>query len=84
TKEVEISTIGIGAGAECDIQVLVLHDLVGMTFGRQPRFVRQYASVRDVMTEAIQNWSADVKNGSYPNEKESYGLTEETKKELMK
>ncbi len=82
TKELEISTIGIGAGAECDIQVLVLHDLVGMTFGRQPRFVRQYASVRDVMTEAIQSWSNDVKSGEYPNEKESYGLTEETKKEL--
>ncbi len=82
TKELEISTIGIGAGAECDIQVLVLHDLVGMTFGRQPRFVRQYASIRDVMTGAIQNWTNDVKSGEYPNEKESYGLTEETKKEL--
>jgi 3-methyl-2-oxobutanoate hydroxymethyltransferase len=84
TKELEISTIGIGAGAECDIQVLVLHDLVGMTFGRQPRFVRQYASVRDVMTEAIQNWTKDVKSGDYPSEKESYGLTEETKAELDK
>lgn len=82
TKELEISTIGIGAGLECDIQVLVLHDLVGMTFGRQPRFVRQYANVRGVMTEAIQNWTNDVKSGAYPNEKESYGLTEETKKEL--
>lgn len=84
TKELEISTIGIGAGADCDIQVLVLHDLVGITFGRQPRFVRQYANIREVMTEAIQNWSSDVKNGSYPNEKESYGLTEEIKKELLK
>ena len=84
TKDLEISTIGIGAGAQCDIQVLVLHDLVGMTFGRQPRFVRQYANVREVMTSAIQNWSADVKNGQYPNDKESYGLTEETKAELDK
>ena len=82
TKELEISTIGIGAGAECDIQVLVLHDLVGMTFGRQPRFVRQYSSVRDVMTEAIQNWSNDVKNGAYPNEQESYGLTAEVINEI--
>ena len=82
TKKLKISTIGIGAGAECDIQVLVLHDLVGMTFGRQPRFVRQYANVRDVMTGAIQNWMQDVKKGEYPNAKESYGLTEETKKEL--
>lgn len=82
TKELTISTIGIGAGLECDIQVLVLHDLVGMTFGRQPRFVRQYANIRDVMTEAIHNWANDVKSGTYPSDEESYGLTEETKKEM--
>lgn len=84
TNELKISTIGIGAGKECDIQVLVLHDLVGMTFGRQPRFVRQYANIRDVMTEAIKNWSSDVKNGQYPSESESYGLTEDTKADLAK
>src|SRR5436305_14529907 len=82
TKELTISTIGIGAGAECDIQVLVIHDLMGMTFGRQPRFVRQYANVRQVMTDAIHAWAADVRSGEYPNEQESYGLTEETMKEL--
>jgi 3-methyl-2-oxobutanoate hydroxymethyltransferase len=82
TDELSISTIGIGAGLGCDIQVLVLHDLVGMTFGRQPRFVRQYANVRDVMTDAIQNWARDVRSGSYPADAESYGLTEETLSEL--
>ena len=82
TKELSISTIGIGAGLECDIQVLVLHDLMGMTFGRQPRFVRQYANLRQVMTEAIQTWSKDVKSGAYPNEKESYGLTDDIKKQM--
>jgi 3-methyl-2-oxobutanoate hydroxymethyltransferase len=82
TKELEISTIGIGAGAECDIQVLVLHDLVGMTFGRLPRFVRQYADVSNVMTEAIKKWSGDVKTGAYPDDSESYGLTEESLSEL--
>jgi 3-methyl-2-oxobutanoate hydroxymethyltransferase len=82
TKELTISTIGIGAGLDCDIQVLVLHDLIGMTFGRQPRFVRQYVNLRRVMTDAIQAWSKDVKSGAYPNDKESYGLTDETKKEL--
>lgn len=82
TTELTISTIGIGAGLECDIQVLVLHDLLGMTFGRQPRFVRQYANLRKVMTEAIHEWSNDVKTDKYPNEQESYGLTEETKVEL--
>jgi 3-methyl-2-oxobutanoate hydroxymethyltransferase len=82
SKKLSISTIGIGAGAECDVQVLVLHDLVGMTFGRQPRFVRQYTNIRDVMTTAIQAWTDDVKNGGYPNNKESYGLTDEAKSEL--
>ena len=79
TKELKISTIGIGAGLDCDIQVLVLHDLLGMTFGRQPRFVRQYANLRETMTDAIKNWSKDVKSGAYPNDQESYGLTDETK-----
>lgn len=82
SDELKISTIGIGAGSACDIQVLVLHDLIGMTFGRLPRFVRQYADVRQVMTDAIREWSGDVKNGSYPNEAESYGLTEEVKSDL--
>ena len=81
TKELEISTIGIGAGRECDIQVLVLHDLVGMTFGRQPRFVRQYANVREVDDRSrFKTGSEDVKNGNYPNEKESYGFRK-TKKQ---
>ncbi|HEY0048578.1 MAG TPA: 3-methyl-2-oxobutanoate hydroxymethyltransferase, partial [Pyrinomonadaceae bacterium] len=69
TRELKISTIGIGAGRECDIQVLVLHDLVGFTFGRQPRFVRQYANIREVMNSAITEWMSDVKNGTYPSEK---------------
>jgi 3-methyl-2-oxobutanoate hydroxymethyltransferase len=84
TRELKISTIGIGAGSGCDIQVLVLHDLLGMTFGRQPRFVRKYADLRQIMTEAIQTWTNDVKQGTYPNESESYGLTEETIAELEK
>jgi 3-methyl-2-oxobutanoate hydroxymethyltransferase len=82
TKELSISTIGIGAGLDCDIQVLVLHDLLGMTFGRLPRFVRQYSNLRQVMTDAIQAWSNDVKTGAYPNDQESYGLTDAAKAEL--
>src|SRR6476619_3878186 len=82
TRELTISTIGIGAGVNCDIQVLVLHDLIGMSFGRQPRFVRQYATLRQVMTDAIQAWSNDVKTGEYPNDKESYGLTHDAIAEL--
>lgn len=82
TKELKISTVGIGAGAGCDIQVLVLHDLIGMTFGRQPRFVRQYANIREVMSEAVTKWMEDVKNGNYPSEKESYALPTETAESL--
>lgn len=79
TNELAISTIGIGAGPTCDIQVLVLHDLIGFTFGRQPRFVRQYANVSEVITNAITQWSDDVKSGNYPNEAESYGLPKDVK-----
>lgn len=75
TEKLTISTIGIGAGSNCDIQVLVLHDLVGLSFGRLPRFVRQYANLREVMTEAITSWMDDVKSGNYPNDDESYGLS---------
>ncbi len=82
TDELTISTVGIGAGSKCDIQVLVLHDLIGFTFGRQPRFVRQYANVSEVITDAITRWMDDVKSGDYPNEKESYGFPETAKKEM--
>ena len=79
TKQLKISTVGIGAGAACDIQVLVLHDLIGFTFGRQPRFVRQYANVSQVITDAITQWTDDVKSGNYPSEAESYGLPEDVR-----
>ncbi len=81
TKELKISTVGIGAGTDCDIQVLVLHDLIGFTFGRQPRFVRQYANVSGVITDAITRWMDDVRSGNYPAEAESYGLPEDVNPE---
>jgi 3-methyl-2-oxobutanoate hydroxymethyltransferase len=74
TKSVNISTVGIGAGIDCDVQVLVLHDLLGLTFGRQPKFVRKYATLRETITEAVQNWANDVRNGDYPSEQESYPM----------
>jgi 3-methyl-2-oxobutanoate hydroxymethyltransferase len=84
TQELKISTVGIGAGSQCDIQVLVLHDLIGFTFGRQPRFVRQYANVSEVITNAITAWMDDVKSGNYPSEKESYGLPEDVELDELK
>ncbi|MBC7796060.1 MAG: 3-methyl-2-oxobutanoate hydroxymethyltransferase [Pyrinomonadaceae bacterium] len=82
TETVKISTIGIGAGSGCDVQVLVLHDMLGLNFNKLPKFVRQYANLRETMTDAIKNWSNDVKNGVYPNEGESYALSSETALQL--
>lgn len=84
TEQLTISTVGIGAGQDCDIQVLVLHDLIGLTFGRLPRFVRQYADIRKVMTEAVGNWMQDVRDGDYPSLEESYGLPESVDLEQIK
>jgi 3-methyl-2-oxobutanoate hydroxymethyltransferase len=82
TEQVKIPTIGIGAGAGCDIQVLVIHDLLGLSFGKQPRFVRQYANLRETMTDAISRWAEDVRSESYPSDQESYGLPAEAAREL--
>jgi 3-methyl-2-oxobutanoate hydroxymethyltransferase len=82
TESISIPTIGIGAGVHCDIQVLVLHDMLGLSFGKQARFVRPYANLREVMTEAVSKYAEDVRNGTYPSEAESYGLPAETAEEL--
>lgn len=67
-----IPTIGIGAGAQTDAQVIVWQDLVGLTAGPAPRFVRKYADVRSVLDQAVRAWADDVVSGAYPNEDESY------------
>jgi len=72
TDRLEIPTIGIGAGRDCDGQVLVLHDLVGLTNGYVPRFVKQYADLRTVMGQAIGNWCADVRRGTFPDDAHSF------------
>ena len=82
TESVKVPTIGIGAGSACDIQVLVIHDLLGLTFGKVARFVRPYANLRETITDAISRWAEDVRGGSYPAEAESYGLPAEAAKEL--
>src|SRR5213080_1863629 len=82
TESVQIPTIGIGAGVACDIQVLVFHDLLGMAFGKLPRFVREYANLRETITDAVTRWAEDVRSGSYPSENESYGLPAEAAEEL--
>ena len=78
TAEVETPTIGIGAGPECDGQVLVLHDLLGLSFGTPAKFVRRYADVAAVITGAVQAYREDVVAGRYPSNGESYHLPRET------
>jgi 3-methyl-2-oxobutanoate hydroxymethyltransferase len=73
TAEVNIPTIGIGAGVDCDGQVLVIHDMLGMNKGFNPRFLRRYADVHSVMTGAIEQYIKDVKDKDFPNQDEQYG-----------
>ena len=72
TRSVSMPTIGIGAGAGCDGQVLVVHDMLGMNKGFKPKFLRQYADLHAVMTDAIGRYVGDVKSGDFPNEQEQY------------
>ena len=72
SKEISIPTIGIGAGNGTDGQILVVADMLGMTQGFSPRFLRRYANLNSVMTDAIGRYVEDVKNSDFPNEKESY------------
>jgi 3-methyl-2-oxobutanoate hydroxymethyltransferase len=72
TKSIRIPTIGIGAGAACDGQVLVVHDMVGLTKGFRPRFLRQYLDLYDQMNGAVKAYITDVKSNDFPSEKEQY------------
>ena len=72
SKEISVPTIGIGAGNGTDGQVLVIADMLGMTQGFSPRFLRRYADLNTVMTDAIGSYVTDVKSGDFPNESESY------------
>lgn len=72
TKSVKIPTIGIGAGSYCDGQVLVINDMIGLTKGFKPRFLRQYLNLFDEINGAVKSYVKDVKSGDFPNEKEQY------------
>ena len=78
TEEVSVPTIGIGAGAGCDGQVLVFHDLLGLREGTAPKFVRRYADLKTAAVEAVRTWAADVRAGSFPSDAESYHLPPES------
>ncbi len=79
TRTLQIPTIGIGAGPDCDGQVLVLHDMLGLTFQGTPKFARRYANVGEIISNAVREYCADVHNGSFPTDAESYHATNNLK-----
>jgi 3-methyl-2-oxobutanoate hydroxymethyltransferase len=82
TQAIDVPTIGIGAGDGCDGQVLVYHDVLGIEDRMAPKFVRRYASVKDVSVKAVEAFAADVRSGAFPNESESYHLSDEVAEAL--
>jgi 3-methyl-2-oxobutanoate hydroxymethyltransferase len=84
TRELRIPTIGIGAGPDCDGQILVLHDLLGLTFEQTPKFARRYANVGEVISNAVRNYCDDVRSGSFPSDSESYHSGSAAKKDNLK
>ena len=82
TAEVSTPTIGIGAGPECDGQVLVFHDILNLTFAAPAKFVRRYGDAAAVITHAVQAFRADVRSRQYPADEESYHLPKDTRAAL--
>ncbi|MCP3475835.1 3-methyl-2-oxobutanoate hydroxymethyltransferase [Bradyrhizobium sp. CCGUVB1N3] len=76
TETLTIPTIGIGAGPNCSGQVLVFHDVLGLSEGRRPKFVRTYVEGFQLLQEPLSHWAADVRNGAFPTPQESYRLPE--------
>jgi 3-methyl-2-oxobutanoate hydroxymethyltransferase len=77
TRALEIPTIGIGAGADCDGQVLVWHDLLGVYQGHAPRFVKQYAELAPIIRDAVERYGAEVRSGAFPEEIHTYGISDQ-------
>lgn len=82
TLAIDVPTIGIGAGPGCDGQVLVLHDLLGMSRRPAPKFVRRYAEVGEAVTAAVASYASDVRAGTFPSDAESYHGTTELREAL--
>lgn len=84
TKEVSVPTIGIGAGPHCDGQVLVFHDILGLTGDAKPaKFVRRYADLEGAATDAVRRFFADIQTGAFPADEESYHMSEEAARALL-
>jgi len=83
TQQVRIPTIGIGAGPDCDGQVLVIHDLLGFTQGSVPRFARRYANLAETIARAAGEFCDDVRSGRFPSDEESFHLPAETRDRVL-
>jgi 3-methyl-2-oxobutanoate hydroxymethyltransferase len=79
TETVNVPTIGIGAGSQCDGQILVLHDILNLSFTTPAKFVRRYADIGAQMHQAIGEYSIDVREGRFPSKEESYHLAPEVR-----
>jgi 3-methyl-2-oxobutanoate hydroxymethyltransferase len=77
TRTISIPTIGIGAGPDCDGQVLVWHDLLGLYAGRAPRFVKRYAELSGEITGALERFAADVRGGAFPEPQHTYAMPDD-------
>jgi 3-methyl-2-oxobutanoate hydroxymethyltransferase len=77
TEELTIPTIGIGSGRDCDGQVLVYHDLLGLYQGKEPRFVKRYAELASTIKDAIERYAADVRSGAFPGDEHTYSIPDE-------
>jgi len=77
TEELTVPTIGIGSGRDCDGQVLVYHDLLGLYQGKAPRFVKRYADLAPEIQAALEHFAADVRSGAFPGEEHTYSIPED-------
>jgi 3-methyl-2-oxobutanoate hydroxymethyltransferase len=82
TRELSVPTIGIGAGVDCDGQVLVWHDLLGLYEGRAPRFVKRYAEVGEEIKRALERYAEEVRTGRFPEEQHTYAMPEDELREF--
>jgi len=83
TAELTIPTIGIGAGPECDGQILVFHDMVNLSFAPKAKFARRYADAASLFRAAIDHYREDVEHRAFPSDEESYHLPSAVKKEMQ-
>jgi len=83
TEELSVPTLGIGSGRDCDGQVLVYHDLLGLYPGKSPRFVKRYAELAPVIEEALERFAAEVRSGAFPGEEHTYSIPEDELAEFL-